>query len=182
MALFAQINAGDLPTAAAKPFGPGILQVFYCTTDDPSCEEQCEAMAPFAESTLVRVVPGTGMFREFRRSPVIGAFPERAVVTFEAWDDYPEADELEEMGTFLDASERDLYADLGYPQPGDKLFGWPTWLAGTSYPRCPDCDEPMAFLLQLESGDNLPFEFGDQGCALITRCPQHPHRLTVSWA
>jgi uncharacterized protein YwqG len=69
-----------------------------------------------------------------------------------------------------------------FPKTGDKLLGWPAWIQGIEYPECPDCGDSMKLIFQIDSEDNLDYMFGDVGCAHITQCEKHPHRLAIAWA
>jgi len=33
---------------------------------------------------------------------------------------------------------------------GDKLLGWPSWVQGVEYPRCPRCNQQMSFVFQID--------------------------------
>jgi hypothetical protein len=65
---------------------------------------------------------------------------------------------------------------------GDKLGGWPCWVQGAEYPNCPICGMRMRFIFQLDSRDNLPYDFGDCGTGHITQCPTHKDQLAFGWA
>lgn len=41
-------------------FGQGLIQLFYCTNEDPLCEVDCEAFFPFARSVIVRLIQKKG--------------------------------------------------------------------------------------------------------------------------
>src|SRR5690242_11115830 len=56
MQLFIQLNLDELPESLSGKYGAGLLQLFYCTSENPDCEVECEAFFPFAKSMLVRVV------------------------------------------------------------------------------------------------------------------------------
>src|SRR5215216_4315344 len=60
MPLFLQLNLDELPEAVRGEFGHGLLQIFYCTSQEPCCEVECEAFFPFAKSVLIRVVQPEG--------------------------------------------------------------------------------------------------------------------------
>lgn len=184
MQLFVQLNADDLPAEAEKAFGEGILQVFYCTNAEQNCEIECEAYAPFAKSTLVRIVDPTKITaKPLTVSPVLDAFAEKVIVDWQAVDDYPNYEELEDLGVELTDDEAEALYDQNYcPKAGDKLLGWAAWVQDVEYPYCPDCDEHMKYIFQIDSDDNLDYMFGDVGCAHITQCEQHPERLAIAWA
>ena len=65
---------------------------------------------------------------------------------------------------------------------GDKLLGWPSWVQGVEYPRCPRCNQQMSFVFQIDSNDNLDYMFGDAGTAHVTRCSAHPDEFAFGWA
>lgn len=183
MQLFLQLDSNDLPEAAGTPFGNGILQVFYCTNDEQECETECEAFFPFADSTLVRVLnPLTEELVAAADNPVKAAFAEKSISGWEESEDYPNPEELEELGCELNDKQTEALFDLEYPKDGDKLLGWPHWVQGVEYPACPDCGEPMSLIFQIDSENNLPYMFGDTGIAHVTQCKQHPERLTIAWA
>lgn len=41
--------------------------------------------------------------------------------------------------------------------------GKPNWLQGPYWLQCPECHEPMSFLLQMDTDPNLGIQFGDDG-------------------
>ncbi len=183
MQLFVQLNAQELPAEAQQAFGNGILQVFYCTNDEQECESECEAYFPFAASTLLRIVdPATVDAKTLDVSPVIDAFEEKVIIAWQANDDYPNCEELEELEIDLSDEEAEMLYEQDYPKTGDKLLGWPAWVQGIEYPECPDCGDRMKFIFQIDSEDNLDYMFGDVGCAHITQCEKHPERLAIAWA
>lgn len=183
MQLFLQLNSRDLPESERNAFGEGLLQVFYCTNWDTECEVNCEAYFPFSKSTLVRVVIyDTETISSPEKSPVKEAFPEREIVGWLSKDDFPNWEELENLGCSLLDEQSDLLCDLDYPHPKDKLLGWPYWIQGVEYPDCPECGKPMKLVFQIDSEDNLPYMFGDVGCSHITQCEQHQDKLAIAWA
>lgn len=183
MQLFLQLNSSELPQEARQVFGSGILQVFYCTSDEQECEIECEAYFPFAKSTLLRILnPANIVTKTLQVSPVADAFEEKVIVAWQASDDYPNSEELEELGIQLDEAEAEQLYEQNYPKVGDKLLGWPAWVQGIEYPQCPDCGDNMKYIFQIDSEDNLDYMFGDTGCAHITQCEKHPDRLTIAWA
>ncbi|MBV1775569.1 DUF1963 domain-containing protein [Burkholderiaceae bacterium DAT-1] len=183
MQLFVQLNVHDLPEEALNAFGGGLLQVFYCTNQEQECEIECEAYAPFAKSTLIRVLDPAAIASESSdSSPVSDAFPERKITGWIPKEDYPNWEELHERGMHLSDAEQELLSEQGYPLPKDKLLGWPHWVQGVEYPSCPDCGKAMRLVCQIDSEDNLPIMFGDAGCAHVTQCEDHRDRLAIAWA
>ena len=182
MQMFLQLNSANLPAGAGKPFGDGLLQVFYCTNWEQECEVDCEAYNPFAKSTLVRVLGFNVATRDaIMDSPVMDPFPEKEIIGWDAKDDYPNWEELDALGCSLTNEQFELLAE-DYPLPKDKLLGWPYWVQAVEYPQCPECGDRMAYIFQIDSEDNLPYMFGDSGCAHVTQCKQHQHVLTIAWA
>ena len=86
------------------------------------------------------------------------------------------------MGVELADGEWEALAEGGYPRAGDKLAGWPYWVQDVEYPDCPKCGERMRLVFQIDSGDNLPFDFGDVGCGHVTQCTEHKGVLAFGWA
>ena len=183
MQLFLQLNAKDLPEQDRNVFEDGLLQVFYCTNFEKQCEVDCEAFFPFSKSTLVRIVHyKSSELAALERSPVRDAYPEKEIISWIKKDDYPNWEEVESLGVTLTDEQSDILGESGYPRPGDKLFGWPCWVQGVEYPDCPECGKAMQLVFQIDSEDNVPYMFGDSGCAHITQCPQHQNILAIAWA
>ena len=182
MQLFVQLNARDLPAEAGQALDRGILQLFYCTSDAPHCESKCEAFFPNAKSTLVRLLPAQGPALAVTGESPPGMFPPRRIVSWTEVPDYPNWEELGELGVELSDDELDILDELGVPQSGEKLMGWPAWVQAVEYPLCPDCGRRMEMLFQIDSEENLPYMFGDSGTGHITQCRVHRNRLAFGWA
>lgn len=183
MQLFLQLSSADLPESAGMPFGEGYLQVFYCTNLNTECEIECEAYFPFAKSTLVRVIPFNDAWDSgLALSPVADAFPEQTIIGWEPHIDYPNWEELQDLGCSLTEAQIDALCDLEYPVAGDKLLGWPHWIQGVEYPECPRCERAMPMIFQIDSECSIPYMFGDAGCAHITQCAHHPEQMAIAWA
>jgi len=70
---------------------------------------------------------------------------------------------------------RDRWAERQNRAPRDvlgQLGGVPWWIQSDETPRCPSCDEDMAFLVQLEEGHDwhTAANFGGGGCAYAFIC------------
>lgn len=186
MQLFLQLNKKDLPPEAQDSFvGGDVLQLFYCvnSSDDTPCECESETYMPFArDSVLIRTITSGKTCRQITESPVEGAFPCKLIAGWEEHADYPGYDEIRDTEVKLDSKEEDCLLDAGFPVMGDKLLGWPGWVQGPEYPECPDCGKKMSYVFQIDSGDNIPYMFGDCGCGHITQCREHPERLAFAWA
>ncbi|RVU85482.1 DUF1963 domain-containing protein [Leucothrix sargassi] len=183
MQLFVQLNSNDLPEETNNSFGDGILQAFYCTNSEDECEVQCESYFPFSKATTVRLITSDPQaLQEVTESPLEESFPEKQITGWQTLDDYPNWEELEDLGVALTDEQMEVMSEMGYPRDKDKLFGWPHWVQGVEYPSCPECNKTMNLVFQIDSEDNLPYLFGDAGCAHITQCEEHKHQLAIAWA
>ena len=199
--LFLQLNLGDLPAEVGGAFGMGLLQLFYCTSD--SCAGQ-GGWAPFEDNvSRVRVVhpSGPGLPTDVPQRP--GYFPARRIVGWQAISDMPSPADHDDLGlvytydhkagttklecpelglVFDDVRDGELAETLASAAPGDKLGGWPCWVQGPEYPKCPRCATSMELVFQVDSEDNIPFMFGDVGCGHVTQCPGHKDVVAFGWA
>ena len=180
--LFIQLNLSELPEQISGEFGEGLLQLFYCTSEEPLCEVECEAFFPFAESLLIRIIQPEGKASSFGKLPTANFFPPKLITGWKEIEDYPNVEEAESLGVKLNDDESESLYEEGFPVAGDKLAGYPAWVQGIEYPNCPSCGKPMRLLFQIDSEDNLPFMFGDVGCAHITQCETHKEQLAFGWA
>ena len=181
MQLFLQLNLDELPTALQGEYGEGLLQLFYCTSEDPACEVDCKAFFPFAKSELIRLVQPSTELAEITVPEIESRFPPKQVTGWEEAEDYPDPYEAEELGVVLEDKEWEDLEALLVPLVGDKLAGWPAWMQGVEYPVCPKCGEQMRLVFQIESDENLPYEFGDFGTGHITQCARHKEILAFGW-
>jgi uncharacterized protein YwqG len=197
---FLQLDLGNLPAELGQPFGTGLLQLFYCTRGD--CQGS-GGWEPFADDlSRVRIVhprlpATTASLAQFPHLPA------KQIVGWTCSSDLPAPCEHDELGmkyTYdfgagtLRLECPELEFDVTYPMndcpaeeiaismPGDKLGGWPAWVQGVEYPKCPQCGRRMTHLFQLDSEDNIPFMFGDVGCGHITQCPEHKEVVAFGWA
>jgi hypothetical protein len=181
MQLFVQLAGDDLPAEARTRIAPGeIVQLFYCTREDPHCESVCDAWAPHSRSTLLRlVVPVDGQ----ADGPVVpeDMFLATRIVAWTAGDDYPNFEELDDRGVTLTDADLDTLGE-SFPRFGEKLLGWPAWVQGVEYPECRQCGRRMELLFQIDSEHDLPFMFGDSGVAHVTQCAEHRAELAFGWA
>lgn len=176
-----QLAGDELPPEARERIGAGkLLQFFYCTSVDPHCESEAEAYLPHARSTLVRIVSGALPAGEPPALPA-GMFPPRRITGWTRMEDYPNSDELDELGVSLEHWEIHALADE-FPRSGEKLLGWPHWIQGVEYPACRICGTNMRMLFQMDSNSTLFYMFGDSGAGHITQCPVHLHELAFGWA
>lgn len=180
--LIAQLEVASLPEAA-RFGGDGMLQLFYCLSTDPLCENDTAAWAPHASSVVARRIdlsqPGA---RSNADAQVLDA---KAIVGWTSHTDVPHVEELESLGA--EAEEDIMEADDDEegslrPRSGEKLWGWPLWIQGVEYPSCRICDTSMQLVLQIDSDGLVDVMWGDVGCAHLTQCPHHPGELAFGWA
>lgn len=198
MRFFLQLAAQEFPQSSVFPLKEGVIQLFVCSTDDGSCE----TWAPFTGTHDICVVsshPGTA-------APPSGieSFPRQFITRWDQTVDAPHPEEHETLGlkytydfksNVVDVvcehppislnkakMNLDVAEAISNALPGDKLGGWPYWVQSAEYPQCPKCQSQMNLLLQIDSEDNLPYMFGDAGCAHLTFCPNHPDVFAFGWA
>ncbi|MCR8634871.1 YwqG family protein [Paenibacillus radicis (ex Xue et al. 2023)] len=182
MQLFVQLSLSELPQSFQSYVGidKGILQMFYCLNEEPLCEVECEAYFPFSKSTFLRIINPIDSGRS--DIDVSKFYPAKTILSWNEIADYPNIEEMNEMGlSFTDDEESELYESLN-PATGDKLGGYPSWVQGVEYPNCPKCQEKMQLIFQIDSEINLPYMFGDSGCGHITQCNKHKDVLAFGWA
>lgn len=172
--LFVQLNLSTLPAA----YGTGLLQLFYCTSTEPSCDVDEEGWRPFSKIHLVRRIDVPSA--PAKASPPPGHFPASTIVGWEEKPDLPNWEELGELG--VEVSDEDGEELEDRTVAGDKLGGWPFWVQGIEYPDCPQCRAKMRLVFQVDSEDHVPYMFGDAGCGHLTQCPTHPDVVAFGWA
>ena len=176
--LLLQLDPADLPDGAPEVGAEGgLLQLFYCTSQDPLCEVDREAFLPFSDSVVARRVVPDG---EPAAPPALAApFPPRQIVGWEPLDDLPTPEDAPDAA-LTEAEWDEVYA-TGHVER-DKLGGWPLWIQGPERPDCPRCGRTMEVVFQLVSEDQLPIVFGDMGTGHLTQCPEHRDVLAFGWA
>ncbi len=177
--LFLQLNLSQLPERQSE----GLIQLFYCTTDNRefSCEGDLEAFFPFSKAVTCRKIQIEG--ESARIEPIIETlFEEKEIKSWEAVDDFPHPEELYELNVkFSDEEMNALYRTKTRALAGDKLFGYPYWVQGVEYPTDKN-GELMEMVFQLDSENNLPFMFGDVGVGHLTQSKNDDEFLAFGWA
>ena len=179
IALVAQLNPSQLPEPLRKIYGPDLIQLFYCTSDDPDCASDAEGWAPFSACSLARQVAVAGDPAAPTRRPEHELEP-KVIRGWTVVDDYPGWEERRRLGVELSDDEADLADELTHD--GEKLSGWPHWIQGIEYPSCPECGKTMRLVFQIDSGGHVDINLGDVGCGHLTQCPDHPGVLAFGWA
>lgn len=181
MQLFLQLNLSELPE---KP-SSGLVQLFYCTTEEPQCELELEACSPFSKAVVCRKIAFDGP-SETIVPKIDDLFEEHVITGWKQVKDYPHFEEYERLGIDLDISD-DVYElmelrEEGLPVGKDKLFGWPYWIQSLGYPADSITGTQMELLFQFDSKDNLPYMFGDAGIGHLTVSPDNEGELAFGWA
>ena len=198
MQFFLQLDLATLPREFDTPLRDGILQLFYCSSDDG----MCETWEAFSGTHEIRIVQRSE--HDCTPPDEIAPFAKSVISDWVPIEDAPSPAEQELLGIKYDYDfDRNLVSveapELGInlsgldielnvaetiseANTGDKLGGWPAWVQGPEYPACPECERQMELLFQLDSNDNLDYMFGDVGCAHITQCREHPRVLAFAWA
>jgi hypothetical protein len=183
MALFLQLNLGELPGELGGELGVGLIQMFYCVSNSecPTRGEGClEPFSPY--QILRRIHSGTG-----GPPSALPAFdrpmPARLITGWEAVEEYPDRNEWFDLGVELNDEQADALADHlgGTSGQNDKLLGWPSWPQYPRYQKCRVCGRELWLIFSLESDQNLWYMFGDDGCGHISGCPDHPDELAFAW-
>jgi hypothetical protein len=178
MRLFVQLDLATVPAELDHPIREGMLQLFYCTNVDPPCEVDHEAWQPFGKSTLARWLSPAEVAAAATRAPAQDPAGELAAVIV-GWEPGP----IEVPGYEEDGRLEEFEVDEAIkPRPGDKLGGWPDWVQGPQYPRCPHCQNRMRYVLQIESNGLARHQFGDLGAGHLCQCPEHPQVVAFGWA
>jgi hypothetical protein len=184
MQLLVQLDLDSLPEHAPS-HGPGLAQLFYCTSSEPLCEVDCQAFFPFAKSCVTRIVDGHAPGRDAEARTVPNALAPKRIVGWTPEEDLPGFEELREVLGVEVAYDDPLYHALHAserPLANDKLRGWPHWVQSVEYPACPECKEPMGLLFQIDSNDQVGWQWGDLGCAHWCQCAKHPGQMAFGWA
>ncbi len=180
MQLFLQLDLTTIPTELTGQFGQGLIQLFYCTSSKPLCEDDCESYFGKPKAMCVRLVPGGAQHGSPSTSPVAKAFGPARIVSWEALPgEHPVHCELAELGVDTAGLEDE---PPGMAKPGDKVGGWPHWIQGVEYGTCAKCSKPMRLVYQIDSEDILPYMFGDAGCGHLSQCAEHKDQLHFGWA
>jgi len=156
MQLFVQINLSELEDKSGNhPFGDGLLQFFHCSLE--ACGDKGYEPFPAHQMKQVRIVYPDGVGKVCQLPPFATSVAIRHVTK---WKRVVENDE---------------------PIQADKVGGEPVWIQSPEYPKCPECDQSMEFILQISDGPNLNWAWGDAGAAYIFRCDTHTEKLAMLW-
>ncbi len=172
----AQIDRTTLPHALG---GKGLVQVFACAMcaknkTDIRPKSTCWANVTFPGGTkdsnlIVKECPAS-----------CEAVPLRRIVKWLPRQDYMHPEDVER--NFEKQLTMHQWAVIGEAQiRSDKIGGYPCWLDKDSRNRiaCKICKTNMRLLAQIDSCDNVPIEWGTDGCLLVFECQQHTDIVTA---
>ena len=167
------------------PFqGRGLVQVFACikcarlpgpkarTTTWANVVDLKTGDAPESQHVIKEFVNASVSIHRLRR--IVKWLPRKDCM-------HPE-DMEERLGKPL--SERQ-WAVAGEAQVrGDKVGGFPCWLREDAVSqkqrlKCRVCDAKMRLLFAVDSGDNVPLQWGRDGCLLVFECENHYEQVTA---
>jgi hypothetical protein len=173
MPLLVQVSARALGAPDDASESPGsIVQLFYCTSEEPLCEVDAESWQRNDDAMLLRRLPAAGL--AWRAPPALARpVKPKHLSKLEPKRDQPHARDLE--------ARCGIYGKAGRNLQGDKLGGWPRWEQVPDWPRCARCDRTMSQLVQLESDGFVGHRFGDCGRAHLFACDEHPDSLDWRW-
>ena len=78
----------------------------------------------------------------------------------------------------LGRAQRTPHEAMAFDDHRSQLFGHPTWVQSPEYPQCPQCEELMLFVGQVDTSSELPlwegmiYAFVDTDCGLAATCYQ----------
>ena len=181
MQFFMQLDLSKLPLRASS----GLVQLFYCTNEDPFCGDELESYLPFSKASVCRRIDiDVSSYRGDH--DLTKVYNEKQFVGWTTKDDYPDYEEWGSLGINQDIDDDvfDLMDERGegVALEGDKLFGWPHWVQSVEYPYDRQSGKQMDLLFQLDSMVNLPYMFGDAGIGHITVSADNPDELGFGWA
>jgi len=169
LTFFVQVDLARTPKAVRELFGPGLLQLFYCTA--------CRPHRPFSGGQRVRIVDPTDTLDVQQAPAGVQVFDKQPIFSWgAALNDFP----LEEGHVPLEAEEHAIVHKLN--RQGDKLSGWPNWVQDPEYPLCPQGAHRLSqLILQIDSGRGVAHTWGDNGVGFILQCPHHRDQVTFLW-
>lgn len=185
LTLFLQLNPQHLPEGTDLDLEKDkLIQLFYCTSQQPHCEVECEAYFPFSKSVLARSLPMPSSIPAISPPATDRQFEEKLITEWVRYDDYPDWHEMQSGGAELSENEVETLenSESGIPKAADKLGGWPYWIQSVEYPTCPECGLQMQMIFQLDSEHHLPYMFGDSGIGHLHQCRLHKSILAFGWA
>ena len=179
-----QLDLAQLPSGFDFPLKSGLVKLYYCLNQHRGAEYACDYEQPGPSSCgkfyLNLYVPASN------KGLVVGAqMPALPLKGISSWEplrpELPELDGLVQPPVELSQTEKAIWAEHLKAMTGDKLGGCPHWLQGFERFDCPDCNQPMSLLYQLDSAKELPVLFGNRGLGHVWICADHPQHVFFVW-
>ncbi|GAB4275681.1 MAG: hypothetical protein Kow0029_17070 [Candidatus Rifleibacteriota bacterium] len=64
-------------------------------------------------------------------------------------------------------------------EPFSSIGGYPIWIQGVASKKCPECNEKMEFIAQIDSVPEVGLMWGDAGCVYLFRCKKHKDKFAM---
>ena len=179
MLLLLQLMPEDQPTPLQDISRNEIFQVFVCRYCEPSAVAQDSKDVPVV---LRFRISDQDVKKTIRSIP--GDIPDRSEKLDKTilFQDYPGSVERPLLGVELNEQQSWLTAQAGYPEVGDKLFGWPRWMHNIGWHQCSQCGELLTPLLQLQPSIQLYLDWGAKtGSFYLSVCSQHRDQYQGIW-
>jgi predicted DNA-binding WGR domain protein len=154
----------------------GLLQFFYCNGTEPLCEVECKSWDLNDRAMLLRVVPPNVKTTPVDPPALPSPVPARSLDFGPEKADPPNWEDVQDRYRIRYEDDSPIR-----PMDGDKLLGWPAWVQGAEWQKCPQCKKEMQNLLQLQSHKGLQHQWGDNGQAYLFVCLDHPTRVGFVW-
>jgi len=187
MQLFLQLNLEQSPPAIQQALGDmGLLQFFYCCSDDTAGHDESWEAFPTVPTRLLRIVEAETESTPYELSENTAFFPVQRIIEWEEVTEYPSYVECtEHLALEFTEEEKASLEEWDEVHPltyeGEKLGGWAYWVQYPEYPQCPRCKTNMQHLFQIDSDKLLPHMWGDAGMGYISYCPNHPDEIAFLW-
>lgn len=158
--------------------GSGLVQVFACTACAKILPQRnLNAAKPSNSAVFATFADLSEKDADYqlRASPKTAtSFPLRRIVKWLPRKDFAHP---EEVGKILTKFQWQVLAEAQVRS--DKAGGFACWLDGRDEKCCKVCKQPLRLLVQIDSGDNVPFIWGNDGCIAVFECADHPEQVTA---
>lgn len=181
MQLFLQLDLTTLPEKNSE----GMVQLFYCTNAESECDIELGGYNPFSTGHVKRLIQPNGPSASTTVTTE-ETFPEKRIAGWTPKSDYPHYEDYPQLGIGDTLMEDEIYELMeengGHPLEGDKLYGWPSWVQSAETPIDAASGKEYELLFQIDSHDNIPYFFGDDGIGHLTCNPDDPSDMAFGWA
>ncbi|GIQ81545.1 protein of unknown function DUF1963 [Kipferlia bialata] len=195
MTLVVQLNLAQMPSDVQETLGlgdEGLIQLYVCKEED-----DCGHYEEFSEAELVRYVPAEDIENARDRDDVLSLYEDReddkvfqesqvkGIVRRSR--DFPKAAELRSVLKGLDEETEDTvheYCDNEACRVKSPVTvgGWFNGKETVSYPKCPECGEPMtSTVVGIESDEDREMLWGDYATVHVSQCLHHRRVFAMTW-